>query len=170
MHGTQRKSGDKREWVRQGTKTSVSREDFLESSIKVGRRVVTVQVSYLSETGEPSEKGEHSPKAQTVGFMREEQWRLGRSPEHKGSKGRGSSPACDGGIRPPASVLRPVSANAPHAKHHPVFQDDRDLDSAQRCPAVLWEFVLNCAQEMISVLRDEIQQWVWSPGAPRLQE
>ena len=78
----------------------------------------------------------------------------GRSPEHRGSDGIGSSPACDGGIRPPVSVLRPVSVTVPRSKHHPLFQDDRDLDSAQSCPKVLWEFVLNGAQEMIPVLRE----------------
>ena len=30
-------------------------------------------------------------------------------------------------------------------------QDDRDLDSARRCPEVLWEFVLKGALEMIPV-------------------
>lgn len=44
---------------------------------------------------------------------------------------------------------------APHAKHHPVFQDKGNLDSAQRCPKVLWEFVLNCAQEIIPVLGEQ---------------
>ena len=38
---------------------------------------MTVQVSYLLRPEQPSEKGEHSPKAQTVGSMAEEQWRLG---------------------------------------------------------------------------------------------
>lgn len=37
---------------------------------------MTVQVSYLLRPVQPSEKGEHSPKTQTVGSMAEEQWRL----------------------------------------------------------------------------------------------
>lgn len=113
-----------------------------------------VQVSYLLRPCSLQRKGSILLRPRLWASWERSSGGSGRSPEHKGSIGRGSSPACDGGIRPPATVLRPVLVTAPHAKHHPVFQDKGNLDSAQRCPKVLWEFVLKCAQEIIPVLGD----------------